>query len=66
MHVGYVPKKCTKKLKNILENKEISNIVAQYVGGKTKEIEYDFEKDKEKVVTNSNLSLGVQIDIRYN
>ncbi|MGE7673782.1 HIRAN domain-containing protein [Lysinibacillus sp. NPDC094403] len=66
IHVGYVPKKCTKKLKNILKNKEISNIAAHYVGGKIKEIEYDFEKDKEKVVTNSNLSLGVQIDIRYN
>jgi len=63
-HVGYVPKKHTSKLNDILNSQETINIVASYVGGKIKEIDYDFEKDKDVVIT-KELTLGVEIVIKY-
>lgn len=64
IHIGYVPKKETKNLKNILDHKEISFITASFVGGKIKVIEYDYETDKDKVIT-KELTLGVEITIKY-
>lgn len=63
-HVGYVPKKSTKELQNILDTKKVIYIEAKYVGGKIKNIEYDFEKDKDVVVP-KELSLGIEISIKY-
>lgn len=64
-HIGYVPKKLTSTLNEILINQNIINVVASYVGGKIKETEYDFEKDKDVVVT-KELTLGVEIVINNN
>lgn len=64
-HIGYVPKKHTATLNEILNNRDIRVIEASYVGGKLKEIDYDFEKDKDVVVVNDTLTQGVEIEIRY-
>ena len=63
-HIGYVPKKYTSELKDILDSKSALTITACYVGGKIKESDYDLEKDKDVVVTNE-LTLGVAVEIKY-
>lgn len=63
-HIGYVPKKHTSELKDILDSKSVLAITACYVGGKIKESDYDLEKDKDIVVTNE-LTLGVKVEIKY-
>lgn len=64
IHVGYVPRKEVAELNDILKNKEVRSITAQYVGGKKKCVEYDAEKDKDIVVI-EDLTLGVEIEIKY-
>lgn len=64
-HIGYVPKKHTSNLNEILINQKTIKVVASYVGGKIKETEYDFEKDKDVVVI-KELTLGVEIVINSN
>lgn len=63
-HIGYVPKKHTSELKEILDSKSVLALTACYVGGKFKESDYDLEKDKDIVVTNE-LTLGVEVKIMY-
>ena len=63
-HIGYVPKKHTAELKNLLDSKNVLAITACYVGGKIKETDYDLEKDKDIVVTNE-LTSGVKVEIKY-
>ena len=63
-HIGYVPKKDTLKLREILDSKSVLSITACYVGGKVKESDYDLEKDKDIVVTNE-LTSGVKVEIKY-
>lgn len=63
-HIGYVPKTETKNLKNIINTKNVTLIDTRYVGGKIKNVEYDEETDKEKVVI-EELTLGIEICISY-
>ncbi|RIJ65499.1 PH domain-containing protein [Rummeliibacillus sp. POC4] len=63
-HIGYVPINKTKELQLILDTKNVSLIDAHYVGGKIKELEYDYETDKDKVVV-KELTLGIEISITY-
>ncbi|MEE8670420.1 MAG: HIRAN domain-containing protein [Heyndrickxia coagulans] len=61
-HIGYVPKDNNVQVGKLLDDGLIDKIAASFVGGKTKEIDYDFEKDKDVVVV-KELTLGVEITL---
>ncbi|WP_018664632.1 HIRAN domain-containing protein [Heyndrickxia acidiproducens] len=61
-HIGYVPKDNNVQVGKLLDDGLIDKIAASFVGGKTKEIDYDFEKDKDIVVV-KELTLGVEITL---
>jgi len=63
-HIGYVPKENNIELLKIMDAGTINDVVATFVGGKIKEVDYDFEKDKEVVVV-KELTLGVEIKVYY-
>lgn len=63
-HIGYVPKKYNVQLNKLLDTDLITDITANFVGGKIKEVDYDFEKDKDVVVI-KELTLGVEITVYY-
>jgi HIRAN domain len=63
-HIGHVPKKNNIQLNKLIESDLIIDISANFVGGKIKEVDYDFEKDKEIVVI-KELTLGVEITVHY-
>ncbi|WP_368657612.1 HIRAN domain-containing protein [Metabacillus halosaccharovorans] len=64
-HIGHVPKKENVKIGSLLDSDSDLDISANFVGGKIKEVEYDFEKDKDVVITNE-LTLGLEITIYIN
>lgn len=61
-HIGHVPKKDNVKIGSLLDSESELDISANFVGGKIKEVEYDFEKDKDVVIT-KELTLGLEITI---
>lgn len=61
-HIGYVPKEYNVQVCKLLDNDLIDKVTASFVGGKTKKVDYDFEKDKDVVVINE-LTLGVEITL---
>ncbi len=61
-HIGHVPKNENVQVRKMLDTDSIKLIDAAFVGGKTKEIEYDDEKDKDVVVV-KELTLGVEITL---
>ncbi|MGG0152316.1 HIRAN domain-containing protein [Bacillus mycoides] len=63
-HIGHVPKKQNIKIGKLLDSESITSISANFVGGKTKSVDYDDEKDKDVVVI-TELTLGVLITLRF-
>ncbi|MGH1327115.1 HIRAN domain-containing protein [Bacillus pretiosus] len=63
-HIGHVPKKQNIEIGKLLDSESITSISANFVGGKTKSVDYDDEKDKDVVVINE-LTLGVLITLRF-
>ncbi|MFK4465036.1 HIRAN domain-containing protein [Bacillus sp. RC252] len=63
-HIGHVPKKRNIEIGKLLDSESITNISANFVGGKTKSVDYDDEKDKDVVVI-TELTLGVLITLRF-
>ncbi|ASN69143.1 hypothetical protein 7F23_30 [uncultured Caudovirales phage] len=61
-HIGHVPKKDNIKVAEVMDSNKINSFNARIVGGKIKEVEYDFEKDKDVVVI-KELTIGVEITI---
>lgn len=59
-HIGHVPKKNNLEIGSLLDSDSIVGISANFVGGKIKEVQYDFEKEKDIVVTNE-LTLGLEV-----
>lgn len=64
LHIGYVPKKYTKKLMNIINTKEVVSFDGKIIGGNIKEMVMDDYTDKWKV-EKKQLTLGFEIDIIY-
>ncbi|MFK4412904.1 hypothetical protein ABH961_001441 [Bacillus sp. RC251] len=63
-HIGHVPKKQNVEIGKLLDSESITSISANFVGGKTKSVDYDDEKDKDVVVI-TELTLGVLITLRF-
>ncbi|QHA20667.1 hypothetical protein GPA05_22995 [Bacillus toyonensis] len=63
-HIGHVPKKQNVEIGKLLESESITSISANFVGGKTKSVDYDDEKDKDVVII-TELTLGVLITLRF-
>ncbi|MED2184068.1 HIRAN domain-containing protein [Bacillus wiedmannii] len=63
-HIGHVPKKHNIEIGKLLDSESITSISANFVGGKTKSVDYDDEKDKDVVVINE-LTLGVLVTLRF-
>ncbi|MCU4885134.1 HIRAN domain-containing protein [Bacillus thuringiensis] len=63
-HIGHVPKKQNIEIGKLLDSESITSILANFVGGKTKSVDYDDEKDKDVVVI-TELTLGVLITLRF-
>ncbi len=63
-HIGYVPKEQNIEVGKLLDSDSIINILADFVGGKTKSVDYDYEKDKDVIVI-TELTLGVLINLRF-
>ncbi|PRT25101.1 hypothetical protein C6360_04915 [Bacillus wiedmannii] len=63
-HIGHVPKKQNVEIDKLLDSESITSISANFVGGKTKSVDYDDEKDKDVVVI-TELTLGVLITLRF-
>ncbi|WP_180247235.1 hypothetical protein [Bacillus cereus] len=47
-----MPKKQNIEIGKLLDSESITNILANFVGGKTKSVDYDDEKDKDVVIIN--------------
>lgn len=62
-HIGHVPKKQNIEVGKLLDSESIISISAKFIGGKTKSVDYDDEKDKDVVVINER-TLGVLITLR--
>ena len=62
MHVGYIPKDRCSEVKKILDN--IQSIDMEAYGGKYKEVYYDYDTFKEKVLTDKK-DLGINLSIFY-
>lgn len=63
-HIGHVPKKQNVEIGKLLDSESITRISANFVGGKTKSVDYDDEKDKDVVII-TELTLGVLITLRF-
>lgn len=63
-HIGHVPKKQNVEIGKLLDSESIISISANFVGGKTKSVDYDYEKDKDVVII-TELTLGVLINLRF-
>ncbi|MGI2731711.1 HIRAN domain-containing protein [Bacillus cytotoxicus] len=63
-HIGHVPKKQNIEISKLLDSESITSISANFVGGKTKSVDYDDEKDKDVVVI-TELTLGVLITLHF-
>lgn len=63
-HIGHVPKKQNVEIGKLLDSESITSISANFVGGKTKSVDYDDEKDKDVVII-TELTLGVLITLRF-
>ncbi|EDZ49214.1 MULTISPECIES: HIRAN domain-containing protein [Bacillus] len=63
-HIGHVPKKQNIEIGKLLDSESITSISANFVGGKTKSVDYDDEKEKDVVVI-TELTLGVLITLRF-
>jgi len=59
-----VPKKQNIEIGKLLDSESITSISANFVGGKTKSVDYDDEKDKDVVVI-TELILGVLTTLRF-
>ncbi|WJE66685.1 hypothetical protein QRE63_12630 [Bacillus mycoides] len=55
-----MPKKQNIEIGKLLDSESITSILANFVGGKTKSVDYGDEKDKDVVVI-AELTLGVLI-----
>lgn len=62
--VGYVDRSVRDQLKHELENNEIIEAYGEFTGGKIKYSDYDFEKDKDIVLT-KEASRGFEVGIRF-
>jgi len=62
IHVGYIPKKYIKRFKNI--SNDIILTTLEIHGGKYKEVEYDYDSDKNMISTNSK-NLSFEIYVKY-
>ncbi|AGE80535.1 TPA: hypothetical protein ACR3Z0_000246 [Bacillus thuringiensis] len=57
-----MPKKQNIEIGKLLDSESITSILANFVGGKTKSVDYDDEKDKDKdVVIINKLTLVVLV-----
>ncbi|WP_176522718.1 HIRAN domain-containing protein [Bacillus thuringiensis] len=63
-HIGHVPKKQNVEINKLLDSESITSISANFVGGKTKSVDYDDEKDKDVVII-TELTLGVLVTLRF-
>lgn len=64
LHIGYVPKKYTKTLMNIINTKKVVSFEGKILGGNIKEMVMDDYTDKWKI-EKTQLSLGLEINIIY-
>lgn len=63
-HIGHVPKKQNVEIGKLLDSESITSFSANFVGGKTKSVDYDDEKDKDVVII-TELTLGVLITLHF-
>lgn len=65
-HIGYVGKKINRMVNSVLSLSEykIEYFEAEFTGGKCKSVEYDYEKDQDRVEV-KELSRGLHINVFY-
>ncbi|VXC20599.1 hypothetical protein BACI349Y_590001 [Bacillus sp. 349Y] len=65
-HIGYVGKNINRKVNKVLSHSEnkIEYIEAEFTGGKCKSVEYNYEKDQDRVEV-KELSRGIHINVFY-
>ncbi|MDZ4413900.1 HIRAN domain-containing protein [Bacillus cereus] len=64
IHIGHVSNKQNIGIGKLLDSESIISISANFIGGKTKSVDYDDEKDKDVVVI-TELTLSVLITLSF-
>lgn len=63
-HIGYVKKTDNVKLLHELKNNKLEKTSVEFIGGKIKRVDYDWEKDKDVVVVDE-ITRGVEITVYF-
>lgn len=63
-HIGYVKKAENVKLLHELENNKIRTTSVEFLGGKVKHVDYDWEKEKD-IVVSDEITRGVEVTVYF-